>query len=315
MSDTIKVLLQTTIPDLPETEDDWHIGRFSLLTDYLNGLRDPNNQPLCQVTTRNRKPDFQGHDPVLSRLADSDYDQLWLFAVEDAGNATSGYGLTADDILGLNAFHYCGGGILATRDHQDLGGCLAKTCAGPFHHFQTFSPEPDPTRHCPDDTKTTNISWPNYHSGKNGDYQEITLMDPVHPLLKTDVSPSGKVRYFPAHPHEGAVNAPSDDPDATIIAQGKSLVTDKPFNLAVAVNGSNRCGNLAIHSSFHHFADYNWNPNLGCPSFVSELPGDGFEKNPEALAEFKQYVSNLARWLCPAEKRDRLMPLQSVATV
>jgi hypothetical protein len=37
MADPTKVLLQTTIPF---TDDDWHIGRFSLLRAYPAGLRD-----------------------------------------------------------------------------------------------------------------------------------------------------------------------------------------------------------------------------------------------------------------------------------
>ena len=31
-----RILIQTTIPPMA---DDWHVGRFSLLTQYLRGLR------------------------------------------------------------------------------------------------------------------------------------------------------------------------------------------------------------------------------------------------------------------------------------
>ena len=37
MRPATKILLQTTIPF---TENDWHIGRFSLLRDYLANLAD-----------------------------------------------------------------------------------------------------------------------------------------------------------------------------------------------------------------------------------------------------------------------------------
>jgi len=38
MKRPIQILLQTTIP---ERLDDWHIGRFSLLREYLASLKDP----------------------------------------------------------------------------------------------------------------------------------------------------------------------------------------------------------------------------------------------------------------------------------
>ena len=50
-------------------------------------------------------------------------------------------------------------------------------------------------------------------------------------------------------------------------------------------------------STFHHFADYNLDPDLGAPSFVSEPPGDGFRREPAALAETHRYFRNLALWL------------------
>ena len=43
MPQPIRILLQTTIP---ETENDWHIGRFSLLAEHLAGLRNGNGETL-----------------------------------------------------------------------------------------------------------------------------------------------------------------------------------------------------------------------------------------------------------------------------
>jgi len=59
----------------------------------------------------------------------------------------------------------------------------------------------------------------------------------------------------------------------------------------------NRLGRALAHSSFHHFADYNWDPDAGCPSFVDEPPGDGMKRNPRALADIEAYVRNAALWL------------------
>jgi hypothetical protein len=43
--------------------------------------------------------------------------------------------------------------------------------------------------------------------------------------------------------------------------------------------------------------DYNWDTDMGCPSFLAEPPGDGYKRNPKALEDIKTYVSNVAAWL------------------
>lgn len=55
----------------------------------------------------------------------------------------------------------------------------------------------------------------------------------------------------------------------------------------------------AAHSSFHHFADYNWDTRKGAPSFVTEPEGTGMSSNARAAADIRAYVANLARWLAP----------------
>src|SRR5256712_5179532 len=86
MNRPIRILLQTTIP---ETEDDWHIGRFSLLHDHLASLKDEAGHGLCQVTARNRESGAGGNDPVLSALYRSDFYELWLFAVDIGDRLTA----------------------------------------------------------------------------------------------------------------------------------------------------------------------------------------------------------------------------------
>src|SRR5258705_3134594 len=115
MKRPIRILLQTTIPDV---EDDWHIGRFSLLHQHLNSLEDQEGNSLCEVTARNRELNNAGDDEVLSRLDTTNFDELWLFAVD------IGDGLTESDCRGITRFRQRGGGILATRDHQDFGSSL-----------------------------------------------------------------------------------------------------------------------------------------------------------------------------------------------
>ena len=293
MTTPIRILMQTTIPF---AEDDWHIGRFSLLRDELASLKDDAGNPLCQVTTRNRESDAAGNDPVLSTLDATDFNELWLFAID------MGDGLTVSDCQGITRFRQSGGGIMATRDHQDLGTSLCTLGGiGRAHFFHSKNPEPDASRHVPDDPFTTSITWPNYHSGANGDYQKITVTE-SHELMRKPGSPAGVIEFFPAHPHEGAVGIPENEGHAHVIATGKSKITDRPFNLVVAFESSvdehgNRLGRGIAESSFHHFVDYNWNTDLGCPSFLVEPPGEGYKRNPQALQDIKTYVGNAARWL------------------
>ena len=297
MSKPVKILLQTTIPSI---EDDWNINRFSLLRDHLSSLTDDDGKAVCEVTARDRETDESGNDKVLSVLERTDFDELWLFAV-DTGN-----GLTVADCEGITRFRQRGGGILATRDHQDLGSSLCTLGGvGRAHFFHTRHPDPDESRHVRDDRDTKNISWPNYHSGSNGDYQLITASEPIHELLR-DRTNGGVIEYFPAHPHEGGVGVPEGETHARVIATGLSTVTKRPFNLIVAFESmtdahGNKLGRAIAESSFHHLCDYNWDTPKGCPSFVEEPAGNQIQEQPEKMAGIRAYVTNTALWLAPVE--------------
>ena len=294
MSKPIRILLQTTIAAV---EDDWNIDRFSLLREHLSSITDDQGRAVCEVTSRNREINADGNDEVLSRLDSSDFDELWLFAVD------IGDGLSVSDCEGITRFRQKGRGILTTRDHQDLGSSLCTLGGvGLAHFFHTKHQDPDDSRHTRDDQDTPTISWPNYHSGSNGDYQSITAVEPIHELLRNPDSASGVIEYFPAHPHEGGVGVPDGEKHARVIATGVSQVTHRPFNLVVAFETmtdghGNRLGRAIAESSFHHLVDYNWDISKGCPGFVSEPPGDQIRREPEKLRDVKTYVSNLAKWL------------------
>ena len=282
------ILLQTTIE---HDDNDWHIGRFGHLKALLEGIRDANGEPAYRVTARNRGP-VTADDEVLSRLHESDVDQLWLFAV-DVGN-----GLTAADCDGISRFRRRGGAMMVTRDHMDLG-CSICTLGGvgAAHHFHTHNVDPDTSRQCIDDRVTTDISWPNYHSGANGDYQDVEIVGAPHAVLHDPESPTGSIRYLPSHPHEGAISAPPGDASSRVILRGHSRTTGRDFNIAVAFERSPDGGRAIAQSTFHHFADYNWDVGAGCPSFVSEAPGDRMARHPEALRSTHRYVRNVASWL------------------
>lgn len=283
-----KLLLQTTIEAEP---DDWNIQRFSQLQALLRGLRHDDGRPAFDIVARDRAPRGRP-DPVLAHLATSDFDQLWLFAV-DVGDA-----LTPEDCAGISAFRRRGGALMLTRDHMDLGSSLCTLGGvGAAHHFHSRNCEPDTTRHCVDDPHNPGILWPNYHSGANGDWQRVRAVGSIHPVMRDRHSPTGVVQYLPAHPHEGAVSAPPDDGSSRVVMQGQSAQTGRHFNIAVAFERSAQGGRAIAQSTFHHFADYNWDPAAGCPSFVRDLPGDGLARLPEALRATRQYMRNVAFWL------------------
>lgn len=282
------LLLQTTI----EGElDDWNIDRFSRLKALLESITDEAGNPRFRVTARNREKRGQP-DPLLSRLHETDIDQLWLFAV-DVGD-----GLTAEDCESISRFRRDGRAMMVARDHMDLGCSVCSLAGvGAANHFHTHNLDPDASRRCIDDTATTAISWPNYHTGSNGDYQLVEPVGEVHPVLRDPGSASGVIRYLPSHPHEGAVSAPEGDTSSRVILRGRSQLSGRTVNLSVAFEGTSEGGRAIAESTFHHFADYNWDPSLGCPTFVSEAPGDGLARFPEALRSTHRYVRNVAEWL------------------
>lgn len=279
-----RVLLQTTI--VP-TEDDWSIARFAMLESHLRSL------PGFEVTARDRARPAGETDPVLAALPDGAFDQVWLFAV-DVGD-----GLNAEECAAISAFRKAGGGLLVTRDHMDLGSSVCTLGGvGAAHYFHSTNRDPDDERNRRDDPYTTYIDFPNYHSGANGDAQEIRAEGAPHPVLRDE--DGGLIRLLPAHPHEGGVGAPPDDPTARVIATGVSKATGARFNLAVAFDGSDGRGRAVAEATFHRFCDYNWDPRAGAPTFVDEPAGDGMLRDAQAARQARRYAANLAAWLSGA---------------
>lgn len=289
---TINVLLQTTI--VPTVED-WDIARFGLLADFLRQQRDDRGNPMFTVTARDREPP-DADDPVLSNLHRSDFDQMWLFAVD------MGAGLRPKELEAICEFRRNGRGLLLSRDHMDVGISVCTLDGiGAAHQFHTKNLDPRfPLER--DDPFTANIDWPNFHSGANGDFQDVEVVGETHAVLVDESSPTGAIRFLPSHPHEGSVTAPENH-EARVIARGRSKVTGRPFNLTVAFEAAHGNGRAIASSSFHHFADYNWDPRVGCPSFVDEPPGDAMLRDPAALPAVHRYVRNLASWLSEEKAR------------
>jgi hypothetical protein len=284
-----KILLQTTIA---YTKDDWSIERFSILADVLSQIEDELGKKLFEITARDREMSGSTDDRILSRLDETDFDQLWLFGVDNGG------GLGPLDSAAIGRFRQRGGAVLTSRDHQDLGISFCTLDGiGAANHFHSKNPESDLGRRVADDIDTASISWPNYHSGNNGNFQRVEVTSPLHPIMQNRANDSGRIEFLPAHPHEGAVSVPPAEREhARIVAIGKSLTTGNPFNIAIVFERNGR-GRAVVDSSFHHFVDYNLDPRSGCPSFVTEPRGSDLLQNEKALADAKAYARNIARWL------------------
>jgi hypothetical protein len=269
----MRVLLQTTIPT---TDDDWSIERFSMLRRVLA-------EAGHDVTARDK-------NAGLANIDQEPFDQIWLLGVD------GGDGLNEADCEGLTRFRKSGRGMLITRDHQDLGSSICDIGGiGAAQYFHSRNLDPDESRRTRDDRQSTDIDWPNYHSGQNGQYQKIHVCGDVHPLLQR--ADGTAMVWFPAHPHEGAVGAPPNDKNARVIATGTSRATGREFNLIVALEGDGTYGRGIAESSFHHLCDYNWDTNAGAPSFVTDPPADEVMRDPARLEDVQAYVRNAARWL------------------
>jgi hypothetical protein len=125
--------------------------------------------------------------------------------------------------------------LFTARDHQDLGSSLLRLgLPGQANHFHARNPGPDGSV---DDQDNPNISWPDFHSGANGDHQPVLVDEPVHKLLRTARTASGRIEWFPVHPHEGSVSMPPGCLFANVVGHGRSAVTGRRFNLAVSFDG------------------------------------------------------------------------------
>ena len=105
------------------------------------------------------------------------------------------------------------------------------------------------------------------------------------------------------------MSAPPEYDFAQVVGRGRSTVSGRTFNLAVALDGETLAdggpaGRAVACSTFHHFADMNWDIDAGAPSFVTEPPSDEMKRDPSRLEVFKDYVRNIARWLGARAEHD-----------
>src|SRR5215510_8074819 len=106
-----RILLKTTIPF---TEDDWYIGRFSLLRQHLQALTGAHGSPLYEVDARDRVEDAAGADRNFQAAGERASDQVWLTGRDSTG------AVSRRDVEALTGFRRSGGSLCRKRAHQDL---------------------------------------------------------------------------------------------------------------------------------------------------------------------------------------------------
>lgn len=162
----------------------------------------------------------------------SEYDQIWMFGIEDNRRLDSRKGAISESELGAIAkFMDAGGGVFATGDHQKLGldmcGEVPRVRSMRRWHFPNPGPNGEPV--APDvgsggeyDTVTADASltgtpsqtdkvpqviepkmyWRSYPGGIHRQVAKFP-----HPVL---CGPAGPITYLPDHQHEGLVEVPAD---------------------------------------------------------------------------------------------------------
>ena len=181
-----------------------------------------------EVTKAHRRSDpdadlqsfrFDAHDL-------SQYDQIWMFAVERLG----GLELTEPELRAVAQFMDDGGGVFATGDHEDLGVAMCGRIPRVRSMRKWWWPNPGPNG----EPVAPSVGGPDRYDtlseGNDPDIQFNDQSDDIpqritprlyatwswfkwwhraypHPLL---CGPRGVIRVLPDHPHEGECYEPSD---------------------------------------------------------------------------------------------------------
>jgi len=185
--------------------------------------------------------------------------------------------------------------LLIARDHTDLGcsvlalgGCLASVT-----QTQTFLRTwPGLAR----DNEYTNsqcpaIDTPCVVTGQNGGVQ-LCRKRSEHALLAFDTLVPGHV-VLPAHPHEGVIQPTTASQQ--VLLSSYSITSGREQITAILDEQPGR-GAVVHHSTFHHFADFNQQVELGAPEFVIDPASDQIAQSPLLLADLRAYVASLVRY-------------------
>ena len=98
---------------------------------------------------------------------------------------------------------------------------------------------------------------------------------------------------IPAHPHEGVIRPVG--PNQTVLLSSFSITSGREQITAVVDEIPGR-GMVLHHSTFHHFADYNFDVSAGAPSFVLDPPSSQIADSPDLLNDIKAYVRSVVHY-------------------
>jgi len=314
----INTLTDTTHPDFPS------YARFEITK--------------ATRAEQNGRTDADDYTFVFTSGSLDNYDELWLFGIDDEDNFISD-----PEAQVVADFMDAGGGVLAMGDHEDLGlGLCGKLPRVRSMRKWWFDPVPAGELKAPDGTDLTRIDtvqpitpggdpnagsqgdevpqpiWPQYKLRFFGG----RIVSFPHPVL---CGPRGVIDIFPDHAHEGDCVVPTDLSKPLVegsalpeypggiapevIAQGRTvagrtkgiftLPNSDPFGLLGAYNGHHNDANVG-----RVLVDSTWHHwfNVNLNDFATSV-------DPTVKThwdDIQAYFRNCAIWLAPKGKQSAM---------
>ena len=280
-----QALLLSTIATDP---NDWHIGRFSLLSEMIRAAGQE-LEAAFSLTISDYPASVDERQALQEDLAAGRFGQVWLIAPDMDNGPDGGF------FRALESAVKGGTDLVIARDHTDLGSCLLelKDClynVGQTQTFQrTWTDLPKDREYA--DPASAAIVTPCVVTGQNGGIQ-ICRQRVDHPLLSFASMIPGHL-LIPAHPHEGVIRPVGGS--QTVLLTSFSITSGREQITAIVDEVEGR-GMVLHHSTFHHFADYNLDVAKGAPEFVLDPPSTQIADSPILLSDIKSYVRSVVRY-------------------
>lgn len=259
------------------------------------------------------------------------YDELWVLAFNNARMCP--FELDKDEVTALFEWMNKGGGLMVAGDHAagfcDTGnpktfGVHGRSLGEPMKRAGQLRTWVGPPTACTDKPLPERD---NYNTCEGDDPEELDLIesqsDPKpakllklrkpHSLFIISETKGAKINLierFPDHPHESQLleltTLDNDWPPGSPLPVTAAKARDKRFPaeqrdypLVIAWPGLGQYGRLVADSSFHHYLNVNL---AGIP----ERDSNGFPVPNSALDQIGTFYRNLALWLLPRDKRNRM---------
>lgn len=201
-----------------------------------------------------------GQGGILRRLDDTVFDQVWLFAADEAT------GLTPEEVRALLHFRESGGAMLTSRGADDIGASLLNLGAfGAVNHFRSYNRAASP----PSGQSCADPALP---------FSRIRTPHPLHPALRAG---AGTLAYVPARARGGSISLPALMHGCVVAAD------DFGGALVIAVEAERTqtresLGRAIATASNHLFEDHDLQAAM---------------EQPQLFEAYTAWVNNLAHWL------------------